>query len=268
MSSLALQDLQEPDESERTAGARASRGGHRSERPRPAVRLLDTDPDLGSALTPADRETAARLLVLPVLSVPRGRWEVPDAPSWVTPGTALLILGGVLVRNATLGNRTASQLLGPGDVFDPWSPAEELLPCEITWHTEVPTELAVLDARYAAVARRWPAIAGAVQLRLAERADRLAAQAAALQLSSVDQRVVAVLWQLADRFGRVGAGGVVIPLPLSHQMIGRLVGAQRPTVTLALGKLGQSGDVVRRPDGSWFVSSGSRELVAPARDAG
>src|SRR3712207_8717441 len=51
-----------------------------------------------------------------------------------------------------------------------------------------------------------------------------------------------------SRFGRIVPDGVVIPLQLSHQMIGQLVGAQRPTVTLALGKLAAAGDVVRRGD--------------------
>ncbi len=59
-------------------------------------------------------------------------------------------------------------------------------------------------------------------------------------------------------------GGVVIPLRLSHQLIGQLVGAQRPTVTLALGKLGQRGDLERREDGTWFLSTESRQAVLPS----
>lgn len=54
-----------------------------------------------------------------------------------------------------------------------------------------------------------------------------------------------MLWHLADRWGRVTPDGVIVPLKLTHEALGRLVGAQRPTVTLALGELVASGRVTR-----------------------
>jgi hypothetical protein len=228
-----------------------------------AVHLLDADPDLARCIPAEEHGLARRLLVVPRLDLPAGPWTPPPAPQWPSAGSSVLVVRGLLARDAILGDRTATQLLGPSDVIDPWSTEDELLPCDVRWHAHQPTTLAALDERYVAGARRWPQLALAVQQRLFSRADRLAAQAAALQLSNVDQRVVAVLWQLADRFGRVVPDGVVIPLRLSHQIIGQLVGAQRPTVTLALGKLAGTGYVVRREDGSWFVATASREVVSP-----
>ena len=188
---------------------------------------------------------------------------MPPAPRWAQTGTAVLVVDGLLARDATLRDRTATQLLGPGDVVDPWATGEDLLACDVSWFVHEPTTLAALGGRFAMATRRWPQLALNVQRRLSSRADRLAGQAAALQLPNVDQRVVAVLWQLADRFGRIVPDGIVIPLRLSHQVIGRLVGAQRPTVTLALGKLAAAGAVVRREDGSWLLSADSREAVLP-----
>jgi hypothetical protein len=47
---------------------------------------------------------------------------------------------------------------------------------------------------------------------------------------------------------------VAVALPLSHSALGRLVGARRPTVSLALKELGAQGLVGRREDGAWLLS--------------
>jgi CRP-like cAMP-binding protein len=46
----------------------------------------------------------------------------------------------------------------------------------------------------------------------------------------------------------------VLDLPLTHELIGRMVGARRPTVSLALAELAQAGTLVRRLDGAWVLS--------------
>jgi hypothetical protein len=72
-----------------------------------------------------------------------------------------------------------------------------------------------------------------------------------------------VLWQLSERFGRVGADGVWLNVRLTHQLLGQLVGAQRPTVTLALRALTEAGDLRRRDDGTWLLSRASRDQLRP-----
>ena len=47
--------------------------------------------------------------------------------------------------------------------------------------------------------------------------------------------------------------GVVVPLPLSHQRLADLVGAQRQSVTTAMGGLTRAGAVSRRDDGHWVL---------------
>jgi CRP-like cAMP-binding protein len=202
--------------------------------------------------------------VAPRIDVAPGPW-LPEPPPG--GGAPVLVLDGLLCRDAALADRTSTQLLGPGDIVDPWLKSDELLPCRVSWRAHTPAVLGLLDGRFGQAARRWPSLSAVVTRRLCERADRLAAQGAALQLSNVEQRLVANLWQLADRFGRVAPGGVVIPLQLTHQLLGQLVGAQRPTVTLAATKLTESGYVTRREDGTWFLSDGSREVLTPPRPA-
>src|SRR5438874_624433 len=86
--------------------------------------------------------------------------------------------------------------------------------------------------------------------RTAARAFRLSVQMAICQLPRVELRLMLALWHLAERFGRVGPEGVTLPLPLSHRLLGQVVGARRPTVTLALTRLHQAG-LVERLDGVW-----------------
>jgi hypothetical protein len=45
-------------------------------------------------------------------------------------------------------------------------------------------------------------------------------------------------------------------------MIGQLVGAQRPTVSLALRRLADDGSVTRTPDGGWLLGSVARQVAA------
>jgi hypothetical protein len=47
--------------------------------------------------------------------------------------------------------------------------------------------------------------------------------------------------------------GVVLRLPLTHQLLGRLIGARRPSVTSALQRLDRERLAVRTDDGGWLL---------------
>jgi CRP/FNR family transcriptional regulator, cyclic AMP receptor protein len=69
----------------------------------------------------------------------------------------------------------------------------------------------------------------------------------------VEDRLHAMLWLLAERWGRVTPEGVTLPLRLTHELLGQLVGAKRPTVSLAMKELEARGAVRRRLDGAWLL---------------
>jgi hypothetical protein len=50
----------------------------------------------------------------------------------------------------------------------------------------------------------------------------------------------------------VRGDGVLLPLDLSHQLLGTLIGARRPTVSTALAALAQRQAITRHPDG-WLL---------------
>ena len=61
----------------------------------------------------------------------------------------------------------------------------------------------------------------------------------------MDLRVLLLLWHLADRWGQVSREGTRLNLDLTHELIARMVGAHRTSVTLALRKLAHEGRIAR-----------------------
>ena len=82
--------------------------------------------------------------------------------------------------------------------------------------------------------------ANLVRVLAAQVADRELAVAIALE-PRVDHRLLLKLRQLGERFGRVTLQGVRLDLRLTHQQLADMVGAVRESVTIALGKLVESG---------------------------
>ena len=70
----------------------------------------------------------------------------------------------------------------------------------------------------------------------------------------VKLRLLMLFWHLADRWGRVGVEGVILPLSLTHSVLADLVAARRPTVTSALSELARDG--LMRPYGEGWLLSG------------
>jgi CRP/FNR family cyclic AMP-dependent transcriptional regulator len=228
---------------------------HRPNRPTEAVHLLEADPDLGALLSDARRSEAERDLVVRTHRLPVGPWDVSRLAGASADHIGLLILDGVLARELLVADQISAELLGPGDVVRPWQGASRsaLLPVDAVWSVLSTVTVAVLDRRFAAEAARFPEITAALFDRLGERSLRLATTQAISQLTRVDRRLKALFWHLAERWGRVAGDGVVVPLALTHRILGQLVGARRPTVSTALSELSDRKELVRRSDGSWLL---------------
>jgi Crp-like helix-turn-helix domain len=87
------------------------------------------------------------------------------------------------------------------------------------------------------------------------------------QLPRVDQRVLALLWLLAESWSQVTPGGVRLPLTLTHETLGAMIGARRPTVTLALRKLSKDGSIVHQ-DSGWLLLEPPPEPAATPKVPG
>jgi hypothetical protein len=224
------------------------------ERPQESVRLLEVDPELGLRLPPAEIAHARVELRARVTSLPCGRWEVLHDEGHLSR-LGFLMLEGVLGRDVILAGTTATELLGEGDVLQPWVPTREdgLVRYHVVWHVLSPVRLAILDEAFARSLARWPQVMGALLERAVRRTLQMSIHQALLQLSPVETRLLVLFWHLAERWGRVSPDGIIIRLNMSHELLGQLVGSRRASVTTGLRRIGESGLLVRAADGTWLL---------------
>lgn len=228
------------------------------------IRVLEADPDLGADLKPEDIATARDLAVADVIVVDTGSWSPPEGRG----DLGFLVLEGALRRDVSLIGIGCTEILAKGDFIHVGGPeGDRSVPTEVDWTVLERTRLAVLDARFAAVIGRWPAIGTRLLGRAVLRAHTLAAHFAITCLVGLDQRIYAVFWLLADRFGRVGRDGILVPLPLTHETIAKLVAAKRPSVTTTLKKLREQDLLVPANHHYWLLRGDPREEIEKMRSA-
>ena len=230
---------------------------------RTTIYLLDVEPELGEGLNPHERAAAARVLAVPSHVLEPGPWDPHEALGDIYPVVGILLVEGMVTRDLLFAGRTTTELLGAGDILRPWDDdvAFEALPVAASWHVHTPARVAILDTRVAIAAGRWPSIATALHARHVRRARSLAFQRAIAQLPRVDDRMLVLLWSLAERWGRVSREGVRVPVGLPHRTLATLVGARRPSVTTALTGLARDGLVERTADG-WLLHGDPDEVLS------
>jgi CRP/FNR family cyclic AMP-dependent transcriptional regulator len=225
--------------------------------------LLDLDPDLAAGLDARMRIVARRSASVVTFVAEPGQIELERWLAITASGPGLLVLSGALVSYTRLVDRIAAELLGRGDLLQPAADAtgEAFLDCDINWSTLQPTRFAILDTRFADQVRRWPQITHALLRRAERRLEHLAVQRAIAAQPRLELRLLLLLWHLASRWGKLEPGGVRLPLPLTHILLGRLVGAERPSVTHALKRLAVAGWIKGGEDG-WHLRGTVQELLA------
>ena len=236
---------------------------------RGTISLFHADPELAAGIPFEDRGLAARALTRPLYKIPAGRWAPGLLRGHPGNGFALLVIKGIVTRQLDFPDRSFMQILGRGDVLKP-SESGEVFDPPLQWNAFEPTELVVLDDRFRRATQRWPSLSANLCARLLDQADRATLQAAIMSLPRVERRVLAILWQLAERWGRMTTAGVELPLKLTHGTLGRLSGAERPTVTLALRDLSRDGLLSRMDGGGWLLHSAPPEaaVATPGAVAG
>ena len=222
------------------------------------VRLVSAVPDFGEVVAPEERGLAERAVVVPRLSA----CDEDLAPVLATSSRDafdFVVVEGVVLKETTFAARSALELLGPGDVLAP--PLTVLRQLESRavsrYLAHGPVALAALNGRFKQAARRWPELSDVLHDRLGRQTHRASMHLAMLHLPRVEERVVALFGDLGERFGRMTADGIVIDVHLTHELIGRLVGSRRPTVSLALQALDSDGVLTRLEDGRWALAPGS-----------
>lgn len=240
--------------------------------------VLDLDPDLAAGIDLQERDAARRGCVGELVHVRPGRWEYA---ALMHDGAliALIVVEGIICREVGLRNRRMLEFLGPGDVFAlpavedgvPAGAAPErsttmngtpLIGADVIFTAAATTVLVALREEFLRAAARWPQLMLSVVRRLETQRASLAVQGLIGHLSRAEHRVLLVLWHLGQRWGRVTPEGIVVPLALTHDILGQLTGAQRSTATLAVRHLEGQRLVARLDDGSWLLTAAAEGLTA------
>jgi len=226
-----------------------------------SVQILKSDPELGLRVPVTQIADARNQLVARVKTLDPGRWEVPRD---TTSRLGFLMLDGLLARDVVLVGHTCTELLGEGDVIQPWIPSTDdgLVRYRVLWHVLAPSRLAVLDETFARTLAEWPQVMSMLLERAIRRTLRMSVHQALLQLSPVETRLVVLFWHLAERWGRVTPDGISVKLRMSHELLGQLVGCRRASVTTALHRVDDSGLVTRRTDGTWLLRGSPPDELA------
>lgn len=231
------------------------------------VALLEIDAGLRAAVPEPERPLAERAVLVPCRELGPGPWPTESLSA---DGDALgaVLVRGLGTREITIAGRRSAELLGPGDVFHPWSRANPVVPITSRWASGSSALVAFLDGRFIAAARRWPQLFAVIHERLAEQLERATLRTAIMALPRVEQRILGIFWQLAERWGTVRSDGVAVELAITHELIGQLIGAQRPTVSLALRALAGDGLLQRTSHGTWMLRHDSRDALPDVRPIG
>ena len=235
-------------------------------------RVLEEDLELAETVPERERGLAVDAAVARVESLDVGVWTEPDDPTRYRDGYGLLVTEGVLARRVNLERFECTELLGQGDLLRPWTfegAAVASIPSRVKWTVIEPVRMAALDRRFSLATARWPELTAALMDRIIQRARWLAFQLAVCHLVRVDVRLLVIMWHYADRWGRMTKDGALLTMPLTHNVLASVVGARRPSVTTALGRLQEQGLIERRSDGSWILhGSPPQDFVRLRQTAG
>jgi CRP/FNR family cyclic AMP-dependent transcriptional regulator len=217
--------------------------------------LLDADGDLADEFDVRTRIAVRQGTTVKVLEADVGECDL--APAFASAalhrGFGLLILDGLLAFEMRVGDRTAIELIGAGDLLQPCThPAEEMLERTDAWRVLMPARLALLDSEFAERVRPWPQIVQALLRRASRRTADVDAMRAIACHPRLEVRLDLLFWHLAARWGRIEPAGIKLALPLTHRLLGQLVAAERPSITNALARLSHAG-LVTGAAGDWHL---------------
>lgn len=191
----------------------------------------------------------------------RGEWKPPRQEP--QPGhLGYLVLEGIVLREVHVLEECSLELLGEGDLLKPWLEDAASFAAS-RWRVPERAKLAVLAPDVYRRLGTSPARIAAISDSAMLRSRALAVFAALTQFRRVEDRLEALFWYLAERWGKVvDDGAVAITLPLTHEDIARLVSARRPSVTTAFGQLAEAGTLVRTGP-AWILRGSPPELAQP-----
>jgi hypothetical protein len=219
------------------------------------VRLLEVWPGLGRELSDAELSAARHAIVLPAAVIEPGPVDLAHAAAGAHargPVVGAIVVDGLLTAELQARGRGPVTLHGPGDllVLDGQAPA--LLGPEPAFTAVCRSAIALLDDSLLTMQASWPAVAARVLAATGRASGCGAPRNRVAPVAPIEERLLAVLSAAAEHWGGVAGDGVATDLPLTHELLARVVGGRSATVALGLRSL-RDQDIIRRGNGGWVM---------------
>jgi hypothetical protein len=191
-------------------------------------------------------------LVARVAQLPPGPFEpqllVEDSRGWL----GLLVVDGLALVQVAAGRAPIGWLVGAEDLVRSWEMAEVSLLSTASWQALSPLRLALLDGEFARRVVGVASVTDAIIAKAAQTSHWLFAKSLVTGTSVIEERLLLLFALLGERWGKATAAGVLVAMPLTHQVLATLVGARRPSVSTALRGLSAAGLLQRTAEG-WLL---------------
>ena len=179
-----------------------------------------------------------------------GDWNPASDPRVSAATGVFLVVRGIVFVDVIFNDRHATELLGPGDLFP--VAGDAVLNEQMSLSVLSATRVYLFDKHLEELIAERPAFGAKLLTASVEMGRRRVLHRTVVQLPRVEDRVLAMLWLLADQWGGVSSAGVFLELEgLTHSLLGCLIGARRPTVTMAISLLEGRGALQR--DGARYT---------------
>jgi len=168
-------------------------------------------------------------------------------PSDLSDSLLLLISGRVKLYHLTSeGKEAVLALIEPGELFGELSLVEPGRREEFA-EAMLPSRVVLIPgAAFRELMERHPQVSLEVTRLMGLRRQRIERRLKSLLFRSNRERLIFLLLELAEKYGRFTEQGIQLGIRLSHQEMASMIGSTRETVTVLLGELQACGAILVR----------------------
>lgn len=168
-------------------------------------------------------------------------------PSDRSDSVLLLTSGRVKIYHITSeGKQALLALIEPGELFGEVAVVESGQRDEFAEAMESCTLIRISGEEIRHLMEQHPQVAVGVTRLMGLRRQRIERRLKSLLFRSNRERLIHLLLELADKYGRQTREGIEIGIKLSHQDLASIIGSTRETVTVVLGELQNEGALLIR----------------------
>jgi CRP-like cAMP-binding protein len=159
----------------------------------------------------------------------------------------LVVTGRIKIYHLTgEGKQALLALIDPGELFGELSLLGPDSRDEFAAAMEPSTIVLIPSEDLQQLMQEHPGVSLGVNRLLGMRRQRIERRLKSLLFRSNRERLVHLLLELAEKYGRTTQEGVVLGIRLSHQDLASIIGSTRETVTVVLGELQDEGALIVR----------------------